>query len=284
MARPLRLEFPGALYHLTARGNGRNAIFADDEDREVFLACLGEVVARYGWLCYAYCLMDDHYHLLIETPQADLSRGMRQLNGIYTQRFNRRHGVAGHVFRGRFKSIVAERKGYLLELCRYVVLNPVRTGAVETVADYPWSSYPATAGLAPRPAWLAADRVLNRFGNGRAEARRRYADFVAAGGGLASPWSALKGQVLLGSAAFAKTMQGLIGGDVPRDVPRAQRLLARPPLEELFSAAVRADKAKRDKTVRKAHSDYGYSMAAIAREAGLHYATVRRIINLKTTK
>lgn len=130
MARPLRLEFPGAIYHVTSRGNARNAIFLDDEDRVLFLACLGAVVTRFGWWCHAYCLMDNHYHLLIETPEGDLSRGMRQLNGVYTQRFNRRHGRAGHVFQGRFKAIVVDRDSYLLELCRYVVLNPIRAGMV----------------------------------------------------------------------------------------------------------------------------------------------------------
>lgn len=133
MARPLRLEFPGAIYHVTARGNARNAIFLDDEDRALFLGGLGEVVTRFGWLCHAYCLMDNHYHLLIETPEGNLSLGMRQLNGIYTQRFNQRHGCVGHVFQGRFKAIVVDRDSYLLELCQYAVLNPIRAGMVEQI-------------------------------------------------------------------------------------------------------------------------------------------------------
>ena len=128
MARPLRIEFPGAIYHVTARGNARNAIVLDDEDRELFLVCLGEVILLFGWVCHAYCLMDNHYHLLIETPEGNVSRGMRQLNGVFTQRFNRRHGQVGHLFQGRFKAIVVDRESYLLELCRYVVLNPIRAG------------------------------------------------------------------------------------------------------------------------------------------------------------
>jgi len=128
MARPLRLEFPGALYHVTARGNARQAIVLDDRDRALFLVCLGEVVLRFGWICHAYCLMDNHYHLLIETPEGNVSRGMRQLNGVFTQRMNRCHNRVGHLFQGRFKAIVVERESYLLELCRYIVLNPIRAG------------------------------------------------------------------------------------------------------------------------------------------------------------
>ena len=137
MARPLRLEFPGALYHVTARGNARQAIVLDDRDRALLLVCLGEVVLRFGWICHAYCLMDNHYHLLIETPEGNVSRGMRQLNGVFTQRMNRRLGRVGHLFQGRFKAILVERESYLLELCRYIVLNPIRAGMVTQLEHYP---------------------------------------------------------------------------------------------------------------------------------------------------
>ena len=126
MARPLRLEFPGAVYHVSSRGNARQRIFFGDADRELFLDTLTQGIARYRWLCHAYCLMENHYHLLIETPRANLSLGMRQLNGIYTQTFNRRHHRVGHLFQGRFRAILVEKESYLLELCRYIVLNPVR--------------------------------------------------------------------------------------------------------------------------------------------------------------
>jgi putative transposase len=137
VARPLRIEFPGALYHVTSRGNAREAIVRDDADRQMWLAVLGEVLSRGHWLCHAYCLMDNHYHLLVETPEADLSYGMRQLNGVYTQRFNRQHGRVGHVFQGRFKAILVERDSYLLELSRYIVLNPVRARMVTHPKRYP---------------------------------------------------------------------------------------------------------------------------------------------------
>jgi putative transposase len=123
---PLRHEYPGAVYHLTSRGNARQKIFLDDTDRKKFLDVLSQAVSRYGWLCHAYSLMDNHYHLLVETPKGNLSIGMRQLNGIYTQAFNRRHRRVGHLFQGRYKAILVQKQAHLLELCRYVVLNPLR--------------------------------------------------------------------------------------------------------------------------------------------------------------
>jgi len=173
MARPLRIEFPGALYHITSRGNARQRVFRDDEDRETFLATLAWVVARFRWRCHAYCLMDNHIHLLIDTPQPNLSRGMRQLNGVYTQRFHRRHRRVGHLFQGRFQAILVEKEGYLLELARYIVLNPVRAKIVKTPERYPWSSYRPMLGVAPVPPALAIEWVLEQFARTRATARRR---------------------------------------------------------------------------------------------------------------
>jgi len=137
MARPLRIEYEGALYHITTRGNARAAIFLADEDRNLFLKTLSEVPIRYGWICHAYCLMPNHYHLLVETPSPNLSRGMQLLNGIYTQEFNRQHKRSGHLFQGRFKAILVEKESHLLELARYIVLNPVRAGMVTSIDDWP---------------------------------------------------------------------------------------------------------------------------------------------------
>ncbi|MDH5536850.1 MAG: transposase, partial [Betaproteobacteria bacterium] len=154
MARPLRLEFAGAMYHVTARGNERQRIYLDDEDRRIYRDLLGKEVEQQGWVCYAYCLMDNHYHLLIETPEPNLVTGMRRLNGVYTQAFNRRHRRVGHLFQGRYKAIVVDKDAYLRELCRYIVLNPVRAKAVKTAQRWPWSSYRATSGEEPPPSWL----------------------------------------------------------------------------------------------------------------------------------
>jgi REP element-mobilizing transposase RayT len=204
VARPLRIAFPGALYHVTSRGNARAPIYLDDHDRSRFLVVVQEVVERHHWRCYAYCLMTNHYHLVVDTPLGNLSAGMRQLNGVYTQAFNRRHARVGHLFQGRFSGILVERVSHLLELARYVVLNPVRAGMVGAPEDYRWSSLRATLGRSPLPSWLEAERLLQTFNS-----PARYLEFVREGAGLPSPWSALRGSVL-GSDAFARahTAQG----------------------------------------------------------------------------
>lgn len=181
MARPLRIEYPGAVYHITSRGNARKRIYKDDMDRTGFLDILCSVAKKYNWLCHGYCLMDNHYHLLIETPDGNLSRGMRQLNGVYTQAYNRRHKKVGHIFQGRFKAIVVEKEGYLLELCRYVVLNPVRAKAMEGPGDWRWSSYLATASESRAVPCLTVDWILGQFGSDRKRAVRSYKEFVMAG-------------------------------------------------------------------------------------------------------
>ena len=158
MARPLRIEFAGAVYHVTARGDGQEDIYLGDDDRRLFLEVLGEVCERFDWVVHAYCLMDNHYHLLVETPNANLAKGMRQLNGVYTQAFNRGHARVGHVFQGRYKAILVQKESYLLELARYIVLNPVRARMVRSAKDWPWSSYRSTAGQS-EGGEVASDRV-----------------------------------------------------------------------------------------------------------------------------
>ena len=199
MARPLRLEFARAIYH-------------DDEDRESFLSILAEVVDTFNWLCHGYCLMSNHYHLVIETPDSNLSKGMRQLNGVYTQSSNRRHNRVGHLFQGRYKAILVDADAYLLELTRYVVLNPVRAGMVNHSGQRPWSSYLAMVGQSIRPSWLAVDGLLAQFSSQRHDAVRRYEEFVTQGVGIPSIWSGLKGQIFLGDEAFVTRMQAMDEG------------------------------------------------------------------------
>jgi REP element-mobilizing transposase RayT len=279
MARPLRIEFEGALYHITSRGNARAPIFLDDEDRELFLQLLQEVINRFDWLCHAYCLMDNHYHLLIETPNANLSLGMRHLNGIFTQRFNRHHGRVGHLFQGRFKAILVEKESHLLELARNIVLNPVRAGMVADAAHHPWSSYHATAGIVPPSPWLTVGWILSQFADDAAAAQKRYRRFVADGVTSPSPWSQLKGQILLGSEAFASKIQPLLEGDgtASSEISRSQRMAHRPELTSLFTDAVRTNKPLRDDAIRLVY-EYGYTMTAIARHAGIHYTTVSKVV------
>lgn len=278
MARPLRLEYPGAVYHVTTRGNARQPIFTDDEDREIFLALLGAVVKRYNWLCHAYCLMGNHYHLLLETLDANLSLGMRQLNGMYTQRFNRRHDRTGHVFQGRFKAVLVEKEAYLLELCRYVVLNPVRAGVAESPADWPWSSYRATAGVEPAPEFLQVDWVRGLLGARRATALRHYQSFVQEGMQAASPWPALKGQLFLGGEGFIGEMQErLIEKRALPEIPRRQRYAGRPPLAALFAG--NPAKPERNRIMLAAHLEHGYSLKEIAGHLDIHYTTVSKAIS-----
>ncbi|MBC7220921.1 transposase [Candidatus Bipolaricaulota bacterium] len=268
MARPLRIEYPGALYHVTSRGNARQEVFRDDVDRRRFLEVLSQVIERFGWLCHAYCLMPNHYHLLIETPQPNLSRGMRQLNGVYTQAFNRRHRRVGHLFGGRFKAIVVEKESYLLELARYVVLNPVRAGRTRAAKDWLWSSYRATAGLSPVPSFLTTEGILSQFARSRTKAQEAYRRFVSLGKG-ARPWEELRGQIYLGSEEFIQALPKEARG--LSEVPRAQRSGVRPSLEELLGENA-------GEGMVAAYRTHRYTMREIAEFLGVHYATVSRRI------
>lgn len=269
MTRPLRIQYPGAVYHVTSRGNARQEIFLDDEDRLRFFETLHQVVDRFNWLCHAYCLMSNHYHLLIETVDPTLSRGMRQLNGVYTQAFNRHHNRVGHVFQGRFKAIHVEKEAYLIELSRYVVLNPVRAGMVRAAKDWPWSSYRATAGLVESPRLLTTNWLLDQLGSDRARAQKAYRQFVSQGRG-ASPWKELRGQVCLGSDSFIASLP--IADQRVLEVPKRQRLVNRPSLRDLF-----ADDRSIE-TIYQAYRDHGYTQREIAEHLGVHYATISRRI------
>lgn len=289
MARPLRLEFPGAVYHVTSRGNARQAIFLDKDDRESFLGVLSSVVARFNWLCHAYCLMENHYHLMVETMEGNLSWGMRQLNGVYTQVFNRRHTRVGHLFQGRYKAILVEKEAHLLELCRYVVLNPVRAGLVKRPEEWRGSSYRAIAGEAKKPVFLEVDWVLSQFGRRRAEAKKAYRRYVLEGLQGKSPWERLKGQILLGTEDFlARLREPLRGKDLLREVPRAQRYVARPALAEIFKEKKGRREKRNDEIIYRAHVDHGYRMGEIAGHLGVHYTgisrAIRRVENLRSRR
>ena len=274
MSRPLRIEFPNTLYDVTSRGDRRENIFEDDEDRELFLSTLEQVTTAFNWICYAWCLMDNHYHLLIRTSDGNLSKGMRQLNGVYTQASNRRHRRVGHLFQGRFKAILVDSDAYLLELARYIVLNPVRAGMAKKAADWRWSSYRACVGLAPAASWLALDALLAQFAKRRAVAQQRYAQFVAEGIQAASPWSQLKGQIFLGDDAFVRRMQShLKAGKDDVQIPRAQR---RPPPPALAEIERRAK--DRNAAIVAAYATGGYSYQQLADYFRLHFTTVGRIV------
>ncbi len=279
MARPIRIEYDGAVYHVTSRGNARKRIYKEDADRLKFLDILYEATRKYNWLCHAYCLMDNHYHLVIETPDGNLSKGMRQLNGLYTQTFNRRRSSVGHVFQGRYKAILIEKESHLLEVCRYVVLNPVRAKVVQEPGEWKWSSYNGTAGkIKPHPC-LTIDWILGQFGSKKGQAERAYQDFISAGIGGAKIWKTVKGQSVLGEEDYVGQLMEYIRGqrDI-QEIPRQQRYLNRPGLDNLFPAEAKRNKEERNKLMHNAIVEHGYSQKEIASHLGLHYSTVSRLI------
>jgi len=272
MTRPVIIEFVGALYHVTSRGDRREAIYEDDADRMKFLETLETVIREFNWVCHAYCLMTNHYHLVIETPDGNLSKGMRQLNGVYTQGSNRRHGRSGHLFQGRYKAILVDRDAYLLELTRYVVLNPVRAGMVEMPGDWRWSSYLDMLGARSAPRWLAVDGLLAQFADERQEAVRCYVQFVAEGIGRGSIWQDLNRQIYLGDDAFVERMQARREGlSKTVGVPQAQKRA--PALAELMS-----EYKNRNEGIVAAYKTGAYSYQQIADFVGLHFTTVGTIL------
>jgi len=268
MVRPLRIEYPGAVYHLTSRGNARQEIFLDDADRSEFLKIFSLAVARFNWLCHAYCLMGNHYHLLVETVDPTLARGMRHLNGVYTQRFNQRHNRSGHLFQGRYNAILVEKDRHLLELARYVVLNPVRARMVRSCKDWRWSSYRATAGLDPSASFLTTDWILSQFAGSRANAQRAYRRFVSAGRDE-RVWERVRGQIYFGSDAFIE-QHAPADRTALEEIPRQQRLVRRPSLEEVFASA------PDNRAVWIAYREHGYTLREIAAFLHVHYSTVSR--------
>ena len=273
MARPLRLELAGGLYHVTSRGDRREDIFFDDADRLAWLEVFAQTCKRFNWVCHAWCLMDNHYHIVVETIEGNLAQGMRHLNGVYTQTFNRTHKRVGHVFQGRYKAIIVEKDGYLLELARYVVLNPLRAGMVKDIADWHWSSYAAMLGTQAAPEWLQTDWILGQFSPQRRRAINRYMDFVRAGVGLSSVWEQLSGQVFLGSERFLKRMQAMSDKAAIGEIPRAQRRPVAKPLD-YYQTKYRDAKA----AMIAAYATGDYTLQAIADHFGVHYATVSRAV------
>ena len=215
MARPLRLDVPGAVYHVTARGNERRAVFRDDEDRDDYLARLSYYRSRFGFRLLAYCLMTNHVHLAIRRGLFPLSRVMACLHSSYTQSFNRRHGRVGHLFQGRYKSFLVQEDRYLVALIRYIHLNPVRARIVEKAADYRWCSDRSFRSNHPPP-WLDVDDVLPSFGPTRRSALRRYLALMDAPP-AESEYEALRAvdQVVKGDEVFALTRFEQVGELAP---------------------------------------------------------------------
>jgi putative transposase len=277
MARPLRIQFPGALYHVTSRGDKKQKIFEDDRDREAFLKILASVVEQCNWLCHAYCLMDNHYHLLVETPDGNLSYGMRQLNGVYTQRYNRTHHTVGHLLQGRYKAIVVEKDTYLLEVSRYMVLNPVRAQLVTYPWEWNWSSYLTTASIRKPSGAVSTDWILSQFSKNKKRAQQAYREFVISGMEKEAPWKDLKGRIILGRDDFVAKIRGLLGGkEEIKEIPRVERFATRPRLSQIFGE--RRDRRERDRRLYTAHITYGYTLKEIGDYLRIHYSTVSKAV------
>ncbi len=273
MARPLRLEFTGALYHVTSRGDRREPIYLNDGDREAWLDVLGCVCERFNWVVHSYCQMTNHFHLLVETPDGNLSAGMRQLNGQYTQKFNRTHALVGHLFQGRYKAILVQKETYLLELTRYIVLNPLRAKMVETLDSWPWSSYPAIVGLAPAPDWFDTDWMLGQFHKQRSHAITAFIRFILAGTNCTSPLNQTRHQLLLGDKAFEENHINAMSCEDMREFSKAHKRALSMPLE-----AYRAQFLDRNLAMAKAYLSGAYTMAEIGTHFGVHYMTVSRAV------
>jgi putative transposase len=236
MSRPLRIEYPGSLHHVTSRGNAQQNIYLNDGDRELFLRLLGTCVKRFSWVLTAYVLMSNHFHLVIQLTEETLSPGMEWLNGEYSRKFNRHHKRVGHLFQGRPDMRLVDKETYGLELLRYVVLNPVRAAMAARPEDYVWSSYRAVIGETPAPEWLAVDDVLVQFGSERLLARAAYRDFVnAAIGQEATLWRNLVGQIYLGSEDWMERLRERVDLK-PRasEHPRMQRLVTQPSMAHII--------------------------------------------------
>jgi REP element-mobilizing transposase RayT len=238
MARPLRIEYPGAIHHVMSRGNDGIPIFRDDTDNLRFLDFLAEAIRRFGWVLHDWTEMTNHYHLVIETPECNLSDGMHWLLGRYAQWFNRRHRRRGHLFQERFKNILVERETYLLILSRYLALNPVKAGIVDRPEEYRWSSYRARAGYETAPDWLSAGTIEAMFDADPAKAREEYRRFVdEAMSDARNPLEEAIGQMYLGAAEWVERMQKLLDeGEQSEEMLRAQVHPGRPALEDVVTA------------------------------------------------
>lgn len=276
MARPLRLQYPGAFYHITSRGNEGRAIFKTNRDREKFLSYLESAHERYGAIIHVYCLMENHYHLLLETPRGNLAQILHHINGAYTTYFNIKRRRSGHLFQGRYRAILVEKDSYGEELSRYIHLNPVRAGLVETPAQYPWASYPFYIGLKEKPSWVTTEFILGYFGKDGVSARESYRRFVE-DGLKKEPKNPLKevfASTFLGGSEFIRRAKEKLvdirDGDA-RNIPALRDLITRPSLEQIERAIESV--IRRDHPLYKrfciyvSHRRSGFSL----KEIGVYY-------------
>jgi putative transposase len=301
MARPLRVEIEDGLYHVTNRGNARQAIFHDSVDFQSRMDWVRRTIETYSWHLHAFVLMNNHDHLFVETPRANLAAGMQYVNGGYTIGYNRRHGRVGHLFQGRYKAVLIESEGHYWELSRYIHLNPVRARLVQRPEQWAWSSYSGYHAPRRQLPWVTYERVLGEFGDDATSARAAYRRFVAEGLDRPppSPLGAAVQGLVLGSDGFVQRIRGLLA-DRPDDpeLPVLRQLRDVPPLERIIARAAEAfgeDAAgwtggRRDDSIGRAvaawlaRRRFGYPAGQTARALGYAGASsvaqaIRRVTN-----
>jgi len=282
MARPLRITFPGAFYHVTSRGNERKAVFKSKRDRERFLEYLESATERYGALIHAFCLMENHYHLLLETPVGNLPRIMRHINGAYTTYFNVKRQRSGHLFQGRYKAILVEKDAYAKELSRYIHLNPVRANIVKTPGEYTWSSYHFYVGEKQSPEWLHRDYILGYFGRKRSDAQKAYEKFVLSlvEQEYDSPMKGVVASTLLGGREFIRFIKEkhLSDREPDKDLPALRHLAPRVPMQSVFvevDAAFGGDPVlSRNVKIYLCHRLTGEKLRSIGEQFGISESAV----------
>jgi REP element-mobilizing transposase RayT len=252
MARPLRIEFEGALYHITSRGNERRSIYRKEADYRKFLTLLSDLPKRYGIITHGYVLMNNHYHLLCETPRANITRGIHYLNSSYTGYFNRKYKRAGHLFQGRYKGLLIEKDNYLLLLSRYIHLNPVRAGLAENPEDYKWSSYSEYIGKSKKKEWVMYEWILSQFDKDGSKALGFYKEFIEEGIGLnENPFKELKMGLILGSERFIEKVKSRIKLKKRREIPESRFFSRIVKYEEIISAIIKRFKIS-EKEIKEA--------------------------------
>jgi REP element-mobilizing transposase RayT len=254
-------------------------IFHNEKDWKKFILFMERVIEKYNWICHAYCLMGTHYHILLETPDANMIPGMKQLNQFYSQFYNWKYQRVGPVLQGRYKSWLVEKEEKFLDNCRYIVNNPVEAKMVQHPSDWPWSSFRGARGLEKVPGYLETDFLLRHFSSSRKKAQKMYEDFVLAGLGMESPLLEAKNQIFLGSDSFiAEAMQHINGNDELNNVPKVQKHANRTSLENIFNETRSNSKEHRNHLILKAHDIHAYTQREIGEYLGLHPGYISNIV------
>lgn len=294
MGRPFRIQYPGALYHITSRGNEKDNIFLDDSDRLKFLGILKDYHERFGILIHSYVLMDNHYHLIIETPAGNLLKVMHGINSGYTGYFNRKYNRVGHLFQGRYKGILVDKDVYLLQLSKYVHLNPVRAKIIQKPELYKWSSYQEYVWKNKEAKWVEYSWILSKFGRNKEEARKKYKEFVNEGTGTGvenSLKNLYKKTVLGGDEFIEKIKESLKGKPISSEIVERKRLIEYPKPDEIIRAVAKVFSIKRgdvkgngsrDNTARKVAIYLIKRYAGLSNQAtgelfGIHYSAVSKV-------